>query len=265
MKVSLIITTYNRPDALKKVFESIKTQTLLVDEVHIADDGSEPKASKTLSTTHSEIPFPLKHIWHEDQGFRAAHIRNKAIREATGDYIILLDGDCIVPRKFIEDHVRLAKKGFFYQGKRVVISESFSPYFTFKHANSPFKLIKLFFTRQISNTHHIIRLPWFPDISSTSLKGIKSCNMGFFREDIYAVNGFNEDFIGWGREDSELAVRFFKYGLKRKSHPFMAICFHLWHKENNRDCLQINDEILKGAATSNEYRCSNGLEKMARG
>ena len=83
--------------------------------------------------------------------------------------------------------------------------------------------------------------------------------MGFFRDDIFAVNGFNQDFIGWGREDSELAVRFFKYGLMRRSHPFMAICFHLWHKENERGRLDINDKILEKAIYSKGYICSNGL------
>ena len=83
--------------------------------------------------------------------------------------------------------------------------------------------------------------------------------MGFFRDDLLAVNGFNQDFVGWGREDSELARRLFAYGLKRKGHPFMAICFHLWHEENKRDRLVINDELLRTAVRKDGYICNNGL------
>ncbi len=83
--------------------------------------------------------------------------------------------------------------------------------------------------------------------------------MGFPSQDIFAVNGFNQDFVGWGREDSELAARFYEYGLKRKEHPFMAVCFHLWHEENNRERLAINDSLLKKTIKSNGYVCSNGL------
>jgi predicted glycosyltransferase involved in capsule biosynthesis len=86
--------------------------------------------------------------------------------------------------------------------------------------------------------------------------------MGFFREDIFAVNGFNEDFVGWGREDSELAVRFYRYGLSRKEHPFMAICFHLWHDENDKNRLAINDELLRKAIESDEYVCAKGLANL---
>jgi hypothetical protein len=85
--------------------------------------------------------------------------------------------------------------------------------------------------------------------------------MGFFRSDLYAVNGFNEDFVGWGREDSELAVRLFRYGLRRKSHPFMSICFHLWHPENDRERLPVNDELLDQAKRISGYACNNGLVK----
>jgi len=87
--------------------------------------------------------------------------------------------------------------------------------------------------------------------------------MGFFRKDIFAVNGFNEDFIGWGREDSELAVRFFNYGLKKRGHTFMAICYHLWHEENDRTLLKVNDKLLQRWIASNSYVCPNGLTRTS--
>ena len=86
--------------------------------------------------------------------------------------------------------------------------------------------------------------------------------MGLFRDDITAVNGFNHDFEGWGREDSEFVVRLFKYGLKRKENPFKAICFHLWHHDNKRNCLEKNDRILKKVMESESFFCKSGLNEL---
>jgi glycosyltransferase involved in cell wall biosynthesis len=259
MKTSVIITTYNRPDALAKVLEGLRHQTRPADEIMVADDGSGHETLKTLDRFTRLFSLPLYHIRHQDSGFRAAEIRNKAILKSAGDYIILLDGDCIPTAYFIADHLALAEKGCFFQGKRVLIHKGLANRFTPEYTKSTLKRIRYVFSRDISNRHHLIRMPFFPALYPGGLSGIRSCNMGFFREDIFAVNGFNQDFIGWGREDSELAVRFRGYGLKRKEHPFMAICFHLWHEENDKKRLSVNDELLKRTINSNEYTCSNGL------
>lgn len=262
MKLSLVITTYNRPGALKKVLDALKFQTVLPDEVLVADDGSAQETRQLTADAAHGLAYPLTHVWHEDRGFRAAGIRNKAIHNSTGDYLVLLDGDCLPARHFIQDHKRLAEKGFFIQGKRVLVSRRVTPEFGAGSLLSTAKLLKYAVTGAIGNAHHILRLPFLPAGTGTSMSGIKTCNMGFYREDIFAVNGFNQDFVGWGREDSELAVRFYKYGLKRKTHSFMAICYHLWHQENDRTRLAINDDILEKAFSSNTYRCTNGLERV---
>jgi glycosyltransferase involved in cell wall biosynthesis len=259
MNISVIVTTYNRPDALKKVLDGLGQQTVLPDEVVVADDGSGPQTKEMIHTLQGESPYPLHYVWQEDKGFRAARIRNKAILHAQGDYLISLDGDCIPTKYFIADHRRLAARGTFFQGKRILVKKSLASAFTYKDANSVMALLKYALTNRIRNSHHILRITHFPATLSTRLDGIKSCNMGFFRDDLFAVNGFNQDFVGWGREDSELARRLFAYGLKRKGHPFMAICFHLWHEENKRDRLGINDELLRTAVLGNGYICNNGL------
>ncbi|MFO7560245.1 MAG: glycosyltransferase family 2 protein [Desulfobacterales bacterium] len=259
MKTSIIITTYNRPELLEKVLEALRFQTKPADEVIVADDGSKADTRDLVDRFMNFFPGKLLHVWHEDRGFRAAEIRNKAIAGSSGDYIVSLDGDCIPERHFVEDHMLLAEPGCFFQGKRVLVSKRLSGSFCRDTANSRRMLAKAIFTGDISNIHHIIRLPFFPSRHSTRMSGIKSCNMGFFREDIVAVNGFNQDFVGWGREDSELVARFYKFGLKRKEHPFLAICFHLWHEENDRKELVLNDELLRKAVQSNDYICSNGL------
>jgi glycosyltransferase involved in cell wall biosynthesis len=259
MKTSVIVTTYNRPDVLRKVLDGLRHQSVLPDEVIVADDGSGPPTGEMLRTLKNDSPYPLHHVWQEDKGFRAAGIRNKAILHAQSEYLISLDGDCIPGKYFIADHRRLAERGSFFQGKRILVKKSLASSFTHKDANSVMALFKYAVTNRIRNRHHIIRVTHFPATVSTRLGGIKSCNMGFFRDDLFAVNGFNQDFVGWGREDSELAIRLFAYGLKRKGHQFMAICFHLWHEENKRDRLPINDELLQNAVLKNGYICNNGL------
>jgi glycosyltransferase involved in cell wall biosynthesis len=230
------------------------------DELIIADDGSGRDTAQVIKNFSSVSTFPVLHIWHEHKGFKAAKIRNKAIKQSSGDYIILLDGDCIVNRHFVSDHLSLAEKGYFIQGKRVLVKKSVFKDFSQVHANSTLTLIKMSLTNKISNVHHLIRLPFNFSFKNKKLKGIKSCNMSFFRSDILAVNAFNEDFVGWGNEDSELACRFLMYGLKKKINPFMAICFHLWHTQN-KVVSDVNKQLLAKAINSKEYFCKNGLFK----
>jgi len=262
MPLSVIMTTYNRPDALARVLEGLGRQTRLPDEVVIADDGSGPETTAVIEKFQATCPFPLAHVRHADRGFRAAAIRNKAIRKSSGDYIVSLDGDCIPERHFIADHRNLAQRGCFFQGKRILVDKNRSVTFSIREVDTRVKTMRCLLRRGIGNRHHLIRLPFLPARRSHSLSGIRSCNMGFFREDIYAVNGFNEQFEGWGREDSELAVRLYNYGLKRKTHGFAAICFHLWHADNKRDRLAANDALLAQVRMSTEHVCAHGLVEL---
>lgn len=259
MKTSVIISTYNRQDMLRKVLDGLRHQTTMADEIIIADDGSTSETAEMINKTAINFPTVIRHVWQKDRGFRAAKIRNKAIKKSSGDYLISLDGDCIPEKHFIEDHINLAENGYFFQGKRVLVGEKKVQSFTYLDINSRSKLLKLVFSPHLSNKHHLLRLPFFPAVSSKRLSGIKSCNLAFFRKDIYSINGFNQDFVGWGREDSELAVRLYKFGLKKKEHPFKAICFHLWHRENDKKQLPRNDKRLQEAIESNGYFCANGL------
>ena len=262
MKISLVVSTYNNPGYLKKVLKGITLQTQPPYEALIADDGSGPDTAEAVGHwLNKPLPFPVFHLWQEDNGFRAAKIRNEAIRRSSGDYIITLDGDCVPERHFIRDHASLAQKGFFFQGKRLLIGKRASGFFDPVLASNGY-LLSLLLKGELKNSHHLLRLPFLPGFRDASLKGTRSCNMGFFREDLIAVNGFNEDFVGWGREDSELAARLYKYGLNRKSHPFRALCFHLWHEGNDRSGLEKNEKILNDVLASPEYRCKNGISKL---
>ena len=259
--VSIIVTTYNRPGALEQVLAGLAQQTRLADEVIVADDGSGEETASLIAELTDRLPYPLAHVWHADKGFRAAKIRNAAIRRSTGAYLVLLDGDCIPNRHFVKDHLRLAKTGCFFQGKRVLVAQSSADAFGRAQANDSWGLLKSFISGRLGNAHHLIRLPWLPAMISPGLSGTRSCNLGLFRSDLFAVNGFNEAFVGWGREDSELVARLYKWGLKRRTHPFMAICFHLWHAENSRQRMAENDDMLNKAISSDDYFTPQGLVK----
>jgi len=265
VRISVIVTTYNNPDYLGRVLEGFNLQRRLPDEILVADDGSGPETAECIGDFSGRAAFPVRHVWHEDRGFRLASIRNKAIKEAVGDYVVIMDGDCIAGRHFVSDHERLAMRGFFVQGKRVLVGPAASEALGQESVNSFISTAGMLLSGEFSNTHHLIRLPWLPPLTKTVLRGIKGCNMAFWRDDLLAVNGYNEAFIGWGREDSEIAVRLYRYGLKRHEHPFMACCYHLWHPENRRDMLEENDRILEDTIKSGSFRCSLGIEKDSSG
>lgn len=259
LSVSLIITTYNWEEALNKVIISVFNQTIPPDEIIIADDGSTQKTSELIKKLKPESPVPLIHSWQEDKGFRAAMSRNKAIAKASFDYIITIDGDIILHPSFIMDHKKHATKNQFTVGPRVLLSKEKSEE-TLKENHEKFS----FFTagiRNRKNTLHSDLLSGCFSRRSTSLKGIRTCNMGFWKEDAVRINGFNENFTGWGREDSEFAVRLFTSGTTRKNIRFNAIGYHIFHKENTRNNLDKNDEILEKTISEKLYRCDNGLDK----
>jgi len=260
MKISVIVSTYNRPEALSKVLEGLYQQARLPDEILVADDGSSDSTRHCVEEFKRRYHVPTKHIWQPDEGFRLAKIRNAALRECTGDYVIFLDGDCIPDAHFIADHERLAGHGFFVQGKRILVDQAWSERFSYQTISD--HRFRFLFSRHLGNRHHLIRWVWFPPTVNTRLGGTRFCNVAIFRRDVYAVNGFNEAFQGWGREDSEMVVRLYKYGLKRKMHSFSAICFHLWHPENDRTQLAVNDFLLAQAKAADTFLCAQGLQQI---
>lgn len=173
--------------------------------------------------------------------------------------MIIMDGDCVPNRHYVADHLALAERGHFVQGKRVLLDSEASEGFDAHRANSIAGLLRDLAGGHLGNAHHLLRMPGFPALRSRKLKGIKGCNTAFFKDDAYAVNGYNEEFASWGREDSEFAARLYKYGLKRKEHPFAAVCFHLWHPQQPRGSLDRNEALLAGTLNREGYRCRRGI------
>ena len=257
MKTSLVITTYNRPEALLLVLKSTQLQSHLPSEVIIADDGSNKNTKKAIDEFKKKSSLNIYHSWQEDKGFRAAQSRNKAIARSNGDYIIVIDGDMILHPEFIRDHAINSELGCFVQGGRVLLSHSK----TSKMIEN--QKINLSFTdfglKNRKNSIHSSLLSRYLSIKKNYLKGIKTCNLAFFKKDCIAINGFNNDFEGWGREDSEFSLRLMNSGIERKTLKFNAIQFHLWHHESSKNSLKINDEIMQKTINKNLSWCENGI------
>ena len=260
MKVSLIISTYNRPEVLFLVLQSIECQLIKPYEVIIADDGSSFETEEIINKFKMISDLNIIHSWQKDIGFRAAKSRNKAILKSSGEYIVLIDGDTILHSKFIVDHIKNAEKGFFSQGTRVLLTKNK----TKKILDSYYKKLN-FFTFGLNNRKNAIHLNVLSKIFSkkkNNMHGIKSCNMGFYKQDCEAINGFNNDFEGWGREDSDFVARLFNIGVNRKTLRFNAIQFHLWHQENSRSSLVKNDLLLTNTINNKVQRCENGIDSL---
>ena len=123
ISVSVIIPTYNWPEALNLCLQSVLAQSILPDEIIIADDGSKQDTCDLINNIKQKSAVPIIHVWQEDDGFRLAQIRNKAIARSSKDYIIQIDGDVILHKDFIKDHIRFARKGSFVSGSRVIIEK----------------------------------------------------------------------------------------------------------------------------------------------
>jgi len=261
MTLTLVITTYNWPEALKAVLESVNHQIHRPIEVIIADDGSDHRTREVIDRSRAQMEIPLIHSWHEDLGFRAARSRNLAIAKAKGDYIVLIDGDMILHPSFTRDHSGYARRGHFVQGVRAKLSAAG----TQSLLEGTSVNIKSFDSRLKSKRYglHNQVLSWM--FSGTrfvnKLSMIQTCNMAFFRSDCVKVNGFNEDFIGWGREDSEFGARLLHAGVKRRDLRFGAVAYHLHHQGASRTMLDRNNQLLLETLGERKLWCKNGIDK----
>jgi glycosyltransferase involved in cell wall biosynthesis len=268
MHVSVIVTTYNRPDALAVVLEGYLAQTDRTFGLIIADDGSTDETKEIVSTYRRRASFPVEHVWQEDAGFRAAAVRNRALAATDADYIIFSDGDCIPLPDFVARHCLLAEKGWFTVGNRILLSEVFS-----RRILSGDVPVHAWNVRQWIGARmkgHTNR--WLPLLSFSPRspfrkarpyrwEGAMTCNLSAWREDLLFVNGFDETYSGWGLEDSDLVIRLIQSGLRRKSARFAAPVLHLWHRQNDRSSLTENRRLLEHRLQSKEICAYRGVRQ----
>ena len=254
---ALVITTYNWPAALDLVLASAAFQSRAPAEIHIADDGSKDDTKHIVQLWQKRLDIPIYHHWHEDNGFRPNPVRNESAANVTSDIMITIDGDMIMHPKFIEDHIKFSKPGHFIQSRRVRLTRQLT-----QRALNERKYKFSLFTRGITRRFQAFRNPLLAMLSTnvdTSMRNIRGANMSMWHKDFVAINGFNEDIVGWGFEDHDLTARFYNHGLKRTYVRHAALAYHLDHDDNSREHKDKNKAILEQSQKNAISRVANGL------
>ena len=264
--ISVIVTTYNREDALDAVLRSLAGQSDRDFEVIVADDGSGPATADLLKRWVGKVR--LAHVWQEDRGFRLAEIRNRAILAARGSYCIFLDGDCLTRPDFVAVHRRLAEQGCFVTGNRILLSaELTARVLRDKLAPERWGFGRWLGQRLrggINRLAALVHLPLGPlrRLHSHQWRGARACNLAVWRADLDQVDGFDADYAGWGREDSDIIVRLLRAGVRRKDGVFATGVMHLWHAEAGRERLDENERRLSDSLASDRVRARRGLSAL---
>lgn len=262
MKIALIISTYNWPEALHAVLKSVNMQSRIPDELLIADDGSGLETKDLIENFRKLFSIPVKHIWQEDNGFRKSAILNKAVASTNTDYIIQIDGDCIIHPDFIKDHLARVEENTFLFGSRVNIKPS--------AVSGVLEMEKpkfSFISTEINNKTRNLRIPLFQKLygsKSSFSKKTRGCNLSYWRNDFIAVNGYDETLEGWGREDSEFVIRLLNKGVRGKRLRYGGIVYHIHHPEKSREFLQRNSEIQKRTIEEKKVWCREGVGKYLK-
>ncbi len=233
--VSVIIAVYEQANVLKLVLESLLRQTITEFEIVLADDGSSSTIAEVVQEYSSRFSIPIKHLWHEDDGFRKTIIVNKAAMAATGDYLVFIDGDCILHHQFLERHQLRAKAKHLQTGRRIMLSAEASKKVTpalvaggtiekrsfwrnaldEREANPKYGTMRPFFYSFFNLTH--------PDYL------LLGCNFSLYKKDFVSVNGYDQQIIGRGLEDDNLGKRLKLAGIRIDYISQEAIQYHIHH------------------------------------
>ncbi len=234
-------------------------------EIVVADDGSGPATARVVRERAAKTALPIKHVWHEDRGFRLSDIRNRGIRASAGAYILFLDGDCIARQNFVAAHRRLAEPGWFVTGTRILLSADLTDRFLHQGLEPELWGLGRWLVprarRQLNRFAPLLelRLGAMRKLSARRWRGARGSNMAFWRADLEKVDGFDNSFSGWGREDSDIFIRLIRAGVRRKDGRFASGVLHLWHPEADRSRLAENDRQLDEVLHSDRIAAKRGL------
>lgn len=261
--MALVIATYNWPEALQLVLESVFEQKVQPDELIIADDGSTEATRNLIAAYRKKFTIPVKHFWHEDDGFRKTIILNQAIAGTDCDYIVQVDGDIVLHDRFITDHLRIAEEGYYIRGSRVMINEDKSNHFLARKRLNTLSAL----SAGITNRINALRMPALAPLlikKSRRSNNVSGCNCAFWKADFVKVNGYNNEINGWGHEDIELAARFINIGLSQKKVKLLAVCYHLHHTYIDRRRELINYRIYEDTLQRGIRFCSKGYNSYQK-
>lgn len=265
--ISIVITTYNRSGALACVLHALEHQTDLHFEVVVADDGSTDDHQAKIQSLQAKSALNITHVWHPDMGFTASQVRNLGVAASKGNYLILLDGDCVPESDFVARHRRLAEKGCFVNGSRVLLSKKFTEKVEGGHIQLFSRCFLVWIGRRLAGQSSKALAKFrLPDQlrrkqAAFKWKGIRSCNMSVYKSDYIAVNGFDETFVGWGHEDADFVLRLHNAGLCRKNGFWSTEVYHLWHHESSRDMENVNARLVRERIATKQIRATVGYEE----
>jgi Predicted glycosyltransferases len=251
---SLIVTTYNSKDVLQLVLETALKQTTPPSEIIVADDGSRDDTAEMIRSMAQNSPVPILHTWQPNKGFRLARSRNNAIAVSSGEYLIFLDGDCFLNPYFIEDHLSMAKPGFFVVGTRVNILPNRQKYII-RTRNTKISLWSWGTHKKIN----AIRSRWLSRFFHQG--GMAGANFAAWRSDIFNINGFNERFVGHGGEDGEIELRLKMSGLILRKMRYVGMAYHFAHSRNAKGDWTKIHEIFQETIDGQKTRCDMGLDR----
>ena len=267
--ISVIVTTYDREDALDAALRSLAQQSDRNFEIVIADDGSRPDTARVVASWQARLPLPLKHVRHEHRGFRGGEIRNRGIRASAGELCIFLDGDCLAAADFIAAHRRLHEPGWFVTGNRILLSPERTAAVLGRGIEAErWNFAVLLQQRLCGGINRLLptlRLPLGPlrKLNSESWEGAQTCNLAVARRDLDRIDGFDCAYTGWGLEDSDLVVRLLHAGVRRKDGRFASGVLHLWHPQNDRSQLPANRARLDEVIGGSRVRAVHGLSALS--
>lgn len=231
--VSLIIAVYEQPRFLERVFASLLNQTLADFEVAVADDGSGPEVAEVIARHANAFRRPVQHVWHEDEGFRKTIIVNRAVTMTSADYLVFIDGDCILHHRFLERHCKRRRRARVLSGRRIMLDETLTEAITLDDVRAK-RIEKLSFWWNNCPPHDRRHGIYSPHLFALRNLGrsnyqILGSNFSVHREDFYRVNGYDERIIGRGLEDNNLWRRFVNSGIDVVCIAQEALQYHCHH------------------------------------
>lgn len=270
ISASLIISFYKNIHALKVILAALELQSFKEFEVIIADDGSPAGITEEIARMRECSPFPLKHTWHEDRGFRKTTILNKAAHESESPYIIFMDGDCIPHRRFIEGHVREREAGAVLAGRRVNLSARLSQKLEAGkvrggYLGSPRFLGSLLIDGVFGKSNHVekglyLSIPFLKRAMNRKDAGVLGCNFSLWKEDFLDINGFDERYLAPAvGEDTDIETRLRWNNIRVKTVKNIAIQYHLHHRQQER--MPVNQEIYAEVLRSGKAFTPYGINK----